>query len=134
MIYVYIATIWLPLPRNGMEWLLSVIPNGHLVCTISKRNETVICMGQRNGTVAIKQALKQRHFLQCYRNLVRQANFKRSGSTSIPTGAVLLPHTCCSRPFLASQLPVFLSKGKEPGLLSLYSSMFSLSFSQCMVQ
>ena len=33
------------------------MPNGHLVCTISKRNETVICMGQRNGTVAIKQAL-----------------------------------------------------------------------------
>ena len=34
------------------------MPNGHLVSTISKRNETVICMGQRNGTVAIKQALK----------------------------------------------------------------------------
>ena len=37
------------------------MPNGCSVYSFLKRKETVICMGQRNGTVVSKQALNMCH-------------------------------------------------------------------------
>jgi len=55
--------IWLhsnhPIVHLETEWLLPFVPNSHFAYTFSKGKEMVICMGQRNGTISSKQALKE---------------------------------------------------------------------------
>jgi len=39
-----------------MEWSIHIVPNSCFVYSISKWQEMVVCMGQRNGTIPSKQA------------------------------------------------------------------------------
>ena len=43
-----------------MEWLINFVPNSCFVPSVSKWQEMVVCMGQQNGTIPSKQALRQR--------------------------------------------------------------------------
>jgi len=70
-----------------MERLIPVVPNGHSVSVYNflEWQEMVVCMGQRNGTIASKQALGVWCLDKINRTSMNRKNTSRDNSTPPPS-------------------------------------------------